>query len=66
MSKVKISKAKVYITGTNLFTITKWDGWDPEANQGLTYNLKKSTDEAIEYNGYPTMKSYSTGINFEF
>ncbi len=56
LSAINVSRAKIYVTGTNLFTITKWDGWDPEANQGLTYSI----------NGYPTMKGYTIGLNFEF
>jgi hypothetical protein len=51
-----VNRLKVYVTATNLFTITNWDGWDPEANQGLTYSI----------NGYPTMKGYTFGLNFEF
>ena len=56
LGKLDVSRAKVYLSATNLLTITKWDGWDPEANQGLTYDLS----------GYPTMKGYTIGFNFEF
>ena len=56
LSSINVSRAKVYVTATNLFTITNWDGWDPEANQGLTYDIS----------GYPTMKGYTIGLNFEF
>ena len=63
LSKIHISKAKVYLSASNLFTITKWDGWDPEANQGLTYDLDYEPDDNA---GYPTLKGYTIGINFEF
>jgi hypothetical protein len=53
LKKMGINNFKVYATGTNLFTITDWDGWDPETNTGLG-------DE------YPLLKTYSMGINFEF
>lgn len=56
LSKVNINRARVYVSATNLFTISDWDGWDPEANQGLTYSIS----------GYPTMKGYTVGLNFEF
>jgi len=56
LSKANISRAKLYISGTNLFTITDWDGWDPEAGQGITWSVA----------GYPIMKNYTFGINFEF
>jgi hypothetical protein len=57
LKKVNINRLRLFISGTNLLTITKWDGWDPEANQGVTYALG---------GGYPTMKNYSFGVNFEF
>ncbi|WP_280750587.1 MULTISPECIES: TonB-dependent receptor [unclassified Parabacteroides] len=55
LKKTFINRAKVFISGTNLFTLTNWEGWDPEANQGLTQDLS----------GYPTMKNYTIGLNFE-
>lgn len=56
LKKVSVSRAKVFVSGTNLFTISKWEGWDAEANQGLANNL----------DGYPTMKNFTVGLNFEF
>ena len=38
--------------GKNLFTITDWKGWDPEAGQ--------------DYNGRPVMMSFTGGINITF
>lgn len=55
LSKVGINRASVSISGTNLLTLTDWDGWDPEANQGLNAGIT-----------YPAMKNYAFGINFEF
>lgn len=57
LSKINVHRAKVYVSAYNLFTITGWDGWDPEANQGISYDLG---------GGYPTMKSFTFGVNFEF
>jgi TonB-linked SusC/RagA family outer membrane protein len=56
LNKINVSRAKIYVSGTNLFTITDWDGWDPEAGQGLDWGIS----------GYPIMKNYTLGINFEF
>jgi TonB-linked SusC/RagA family outer membrane protein len=64
LSKLKISRAKVWVSAFNLFTITKWDGWDPEANQGLTYDL--NPDDNPPNDKYPTMKRYTIGVNFAF
>lgn len=54
LKKAKINRARIYVSGTNLFTITGWDGWDPEAGIGLSYS------------SYPTMKSYTIGLSLEF
>lgn len=56
LGKTAFSRAKVFVSGTNLLTFTKWEGWDPEANQGVSNSLS----------GYPTMKNITVGLNFEF
>ncbi|MDR0756746.1 MAG: TonB-dependent receptor, partial [Tannerella sp.] len=53
LKKAGISNLKVYVTGTNLFTLTDWDGWDPETSSGLGGE-------------YPLLRTYSLGINFDF
>ncbi|MDD4008840.1 MAG: TonB-dependent receptor [Fermentimonas sp.] len=63
LNETFLSRAKVFITGTNLLTISNWDGWDPEADQGLGYNFASFGDN---YGGGPMMKSYSIGLNIEF
>ena len=55
IQKVGIEGAKIYISGKNLLTVTKWDGWDPETNQGIS-----STSP------YPVMKSFTLGIDLSF
>ena len=55
--RVGITRAKVFINATNLFTITDWDGWDPEPGNGQGLNTGIT---------YPTMKQYSIGLNFAF
>lgn len=56
LRKVGMQSARIYVSGNNLFTITDWDGWDPEAGQGLSYSI----------GGYPTMKNYTVGLNLSF
>jgi len=53
LKKAGVNNFKVYVTGTNLFTITDWDGWDPETSTGLGGE-------------YPLLRTYSVGINFDF
>jgi len=51
---IGVRRARVFVSGTNLLTLTDWDGWDPEAGQGLDLSTT-----------YPVMKVYSVGLNFE-
>jgi TonB-dependent starch-binding outer membrane protein SusC len=50
MDKVKAQSANIYISGKNLVTWTKWDGWDPETGQAMI------TD------GRPVMRAITIGI----
>lgn len=45
---------RVYATGTNLFTITKYDGIDPEVETGIDNNI------------YPRPMSFIFGLNLNF
>lgn len=58
LQKINIARVRVFVSANNLFTITKWDGWDPESNRGVQYLGFGS--------GYPTMKNYTIGLNLEF
>lgn len=49
--KLKISRARLFVSGENLLIITKYPGLDPEIGAGV---------------GYPTMKQYSLGVNVTF
>ncbi|WP_262497718.1 SusC/RagA family TonB-linked outer membrane protein [Pedobacter ginsengisoli] len=49
--KAAISRARLYLSGENLFTITNYPGLDPEIGAGVNY---------------PTMRQYSLGLNITF
>ncbi|SFB27407.1 TonB-linked outer membrane protein, SusC/RagA family [Algoriphagus aquimarinus] len=53
LDKLKLSNLKVNLSGKNLATWTKWEGWDPETGVGLVA-------------GVPLMRSYTIGLNVEF
>ncbi|MCH5597499.1 SusC/RagA family TonB-linked outer membrane protein [Niabella ginsengisoli] len=52
--KAGMKRARLFLNGKNLFTLTDWDGWDPETGTGLATGA------------YPLMKSYSVGLSFDF
>lgn len=54
LEKLNISRLKLFFSGKNLITWTKYNGWDPELGTGFTRN------------GSPVLKSYAIGLNFEF
>jgi TonB-linked SusC/RagA family outer membrane protein len=54
LNKIGLKGAKVYVSGKNLLTLTKWKGWDPETGQG--YNTA----------GVPVMRGYSLGLDLSF
>lgn len=60
LSKAKISNVRFYVTGVNLLTITKYNGYDPESATGVDQN------GGIDISPYPTAKIYTIGANVTF
>jgi TonB-dependent starch-binding outer membrane protein SusC len=52
----------IYVTAQNLFTITKYSGYDPEVNSFGASNLSLNTD----YNAFPVAKSFIAGVRVQF
>jgi TonB-linked SusC/RagA family outer membrane protein len=62
LKKLKLSSARVYVSGTNLWTLTNYTGYDPEGNAyGGTTNIV-----GVDFGGYPQAKTYTVGLNFGF
>ncbi|CAG5067628.1 TonB-dependent receptor P3 [Dyadobacter sp. CECT 9623] len=57
ISKVALKKARVYVMSQNLFTITKYTGYDPEIGGNVL-----SIDKGI----YPQARSFMVGLNIGF
>ncbi len=57
-----IDRLRFYITGTNLFTITDYLGYNPEVSNISTNSLTPGED----YGAYPLTKSITMGINLTF
>ncbi len=58
---VGLSNARVYIAGTDLFTITKWTGLDPETGGTIAANASSS-----RYGANGTYKTVTFGVNLTF
>jgi hypothetical protein len=61
-SKALMTHLKVYISGQNLFVITKYSGLDPEVGS-LNQN---PTLQNVDYGRYPTPRLITAGLNAEF
>jgi hypothetical protein len=54
-----IEAAKIYISGQNLLTFTKYHGYDPEVSQTGSNSLVKGLDRG----SYPANKVITFGFN---
>jgi TonB-dependent starch-binding outer membrane protein SusC len=57
-----IKGVNFYVSGTNLFVITKFKGFDPEVN--VDKNNNNYPSRSIEYIPYPTPRTILVGVNF--
>jgi TonB-linked SusC/RagA family outer membrane protein len=57
--------ASVYVTGQNMFTITKYKGYDPEVNS-YSNSSGNYTSLGTDYNPYPNIKTYTLGVRLGF
>ncbi len=62
-SKIGIRNLRIYLTGTNLLTFTKYDGWDPEVTSDF---LADDQTYGIEFYSAPQMKTFVSGIRIGF
>ncbi|MEP7320098.1 MAG: SusC/RagA family TonB-linked outer membrane protein, partial [Panacibacter sp.] len=62
LTKAKIKSFKIYAGATNLWTLTSYSGYDPEAN---TYG-QSTTLVGIDAGGYPQAITYTIGISAGF
>ena len=57
VSKIKLTKFRLYVTGENLLTLTKYTGYDPEIGGNVL---------GIDKGFYPQAKSFIVGVNVQF
>ncbi len=60
--KIKMQKLRFYVTGTNLFCLTKYSGYDPEVDTRRTTPLTPGVD----YAAYPKSIGWVVGANITF
>jgi hypothetical protein len=57
--RIKLSTARLYVTGVNLATITDYPGWDPEVNTDFRSG---NTNQGSDFYAAPQIKSVVVGL----
>lgn len=64
-----VNSLRLYVIAENVFTLTKYSGWDPEVDT-KGYEAKGSqtanAGAGLDFNSYPSMKSFTIGLNVTF
>ncbi|MES1159115.1 MAG: SusC/RagA family TonB-linked outer membrane protein, partial [Bacteroidota bacterium] len=61
LTKGAVTRFRIYVSSQNLFTVTKYKGWDPEVGTRRT-----SLTNGIDYGQYPSARSYQVGVQVGF
>ena len=62
LKKVGFTKARFYVSGTNLVTLTNYSGYDPEV-AAFTYS---DAVVGVDLSAYPPAKMWTFGVDFTF
>ena len=54
IKKAGFENCRFYLQGSNLFTVTKYKGFDPEVSGG------------VDYGNYPQSRTYMVGVNITY
>lgn len=61
LKQIGVQNLRIYVVGQNLFTFTKYTGFDPEVN-----SYGNDAQFGFDMNAYPQVKSYTIGLNIAF
>lgn len=64
LEKTGLGHLQLYVTAENLFTITKYKGYDPEVNASPFQN--DPVVSGIDFGTYPQTRTFIFGVNVEF
>ncbi len=63
---VGVSLARVYVSGTNLLTITKYSGLDPEMTVSNNSQGEGDGAKGIDWGTYPSARTIMFGLDLTF
>lgn len=64
--RLHISNLAVYVAAANVFTITRYSGYDPEVSSFNRGPRVRAGGLGIDLSNYPTARTFSFGINASF
>jgi hypothetical protein len=59
MERIKVSRLRLYVQVNNLFTLTRYTGYNPEVNRRPSDALRPGED----YCSYPLSRTFTFGVN---
>jgi TonB-linked SusC/RagA family outer membrane protein len=62
VSRLHAKNLRLYVSAQNLFTVTKYSGYDPEAN----FYDGDNTKAGVDYGIYPPVRTFLAGLNVTF
>ncbi|MDE3251070.1 MAG: hypothetical protein KGO82_20560, partial [Bacteroidota bacterium] len=62
-TKYGIDRIRIYVQAANLFTVTKYNGLDPELQSS---NVNYTQSFSVDQGNYPHTRAYLIGINVGF
>ncbi|MDR2921380.1 MAG: TonB-dependent receptor [Tannerella sp.] len=66
-NRLGLNGLRFYVTGTNLFTLTDYIGYDPEtSSEGINVDSNMGLSVGGDYLGYPAARSFIFGANIVF
>lgn len=61
-----ISRLKVYVSSQNLFTLTKYNGYDPEVGNKNQNTSGGNLTNGVDFGQYPAARSFQFGVQASF
>lgn len=66
LTRAKLESARVYVNANNLFTWTRFPGWDPEVMGNLQSNQERNLQQGRTDLDFPQVKTIVAGVNISF
>ncbi|MBL7969629.1 MAG: TonB-dependent receptor [Prolixibacteraceae bacterium] len=66
LNSINVSRLSVFLSASNLITITNYSGYDPEVSSFNKGSRVRAGGLGIDLSNYPTAKTVSCGINLTF